>query len=144
MTSLFEELQPLLQHFNNIGRSNSEIFAFWLEYCQMVFLLLEFLTAERDSKWIQHIEAFQEMISYDAAFDNYRYFKWGVVYLLDMKDLPSTHPHLYEMFLCGYHTVSRKKTQSSFNCVSTDMALEQSLNKDTKTKGINKFYSILL
>ena len=100
----------------------------------MVFLLLEFLAAERDSKWIQRIEAFQQMICHDAAFDNYRYFKWGIVYLLDMKNLSSTHSDLYEMFLCGYHTISRKKTKSSFNCVSTAMALEQSLNKDTKTK----------
>ena len=75
------------------------------------------------------------MICHDAAFDNYRYFKWGVVYLLDMKNLSSTHSDLYEMFLCGYHTISRKKTKSSFNCVSAAMALEQSLNKDTKTKG---------
>ena len=51
-----------------------------------------------------------------------------------MKNLSSTRPDLYEMFLCGYHTVSGKK-KSSFNCVSTDMALEQSLNKDTRTKG---------
>ena len=135
LASIIEELQPLLEHFNTIGKSNSETFAFWLEYCHRVFLLLEFLAAERDSKCIQHIEAFQQMICYDAAFDNYKYFKWGIVFLLDMNNLSSTRPDLYEMFLCGYHTVSRKKTKSSFNCVSTDVALEQSFKKDTKTKG---------
>ena len=92
----------------------------------MVFLLLEFLAAERESKWMQHIEAFRQMICYDEAFDNYRYCKWRILYLLDMKNLSSTHPDLYELSLCGYHTVSRKKTKSSINCVSTDMAFEQS------------------
>ena len=77
----------------------------------MVFLLIEFLAAERDSKWMQHIEAFQQMICYDKAFNNYRYFKWRILYLLDMKNLSSTHPDLYELFLCGYHTVSRKKNE---------------------------------
>ena len=124
LTSIFEELQPLLEHFNTIGKSNSATFAFWLEYCLVVFLLLEFLAAQRDSKWIQHIEAFQQTICCDAAFDNYRYFKWGIVCLLDMKNLSSTHADLYKMFLCGYHTVSRKKTNSSFKCVSTYMAYE--------------------
>ena len=134
LTSIFEELQSLLEHFNTIGKSNSETFAFWLEYCHMLFLLLEFLAAERDSKWIQHIEAFQQRICYDAAFHNYMYFKRGILYLLDIKNLSSTHPYLYEMFLCGYHPVSRKKMKSSFNCLSINVALEQSLNKDTKTK----------
>ena len=101
----------LLEHFNTIGKSNSETFAFWLEYCHRVFLFLEFLAAERDSKCIQHIEAFQQMICYDAAFDNYKYFKWGIVYLLDMNNLSSNRPDLYEIFLCGYHTVSRKKNE---------------------------------
>ena len=75
------------------------------------------------------------MLIYDCAFDHYKYFKWGTIYAIDMTQLPSTHPELYQHFLNGYHTVSRSKDLSKFNSVSTDMALEQSLNKDTKTKG---------
>ena len=52
-----------------------------------------------------------------------------------MLQLPDSHPQLYEEFLNGHHTVSRAKSKSKFNTVSTDMALEQSMNKDTKTKG---------
>ena len=123
---IFEEMQSLLEHFNTKGKSNCEMFLFWLEYCQMMFLLLVFLAAERDSEWIKHIEAFQQMIYYDAAYDNYRYFKGGIVYLLNIRNLSTTHPDLYEMFLCGYHTVSREKSKSSLNCISRDTALEQS------------------
>ena len=123
---IFEELQSLLEHFNTKGKSNSEMFVFWLEYCQMVFLLLVFLAAERDSKWIQHIEAFQQMIYYGATYDNYRYFKGGIVYLLYIRNLSTTNRDLYEMFLCGYHTVSNEKLKSSLNCISRNTALEQS------------------
>ena len=52
-----------------------------------------------------------------------------------MLQLPDTHPQLYQEFLNGNHTVSRAKSESMFNTVSTDMALEQSSNKDMKTKG---------
>ena len=55
--------------------------------------------------------------------------------MIDMLQLPDSHPQLYEEFLNGHHTVSRAKSKSKFNTVSTDMALEQSMNKDTKTKG---------
>ena len=88
LTSIFAELQLLLEHFSTKRKSNSEMLALWLEYCQTVFLLLDFLAAEWDSNWIQHIGAFQQMICHDAAFDNYRYFKWGIVYLLDTKNSP--------------------------------------------------------
>ena len=138
--SIFWSLYDILfgswhRYLKNCNHCQSISTPWNIEYCHRVFLLLEFLAAERDSKCIQHIEAFQQMICYDAAFDNYKYFKWGIVYLLDMNNLSSTRPDLYEMFLCGYHTVPRKKTKSSFNCVSTDVALEQSFKKDTKTKG---------
>ena len=56
-----------------------------------------------------------------------------------MLDLPTTHPYLHESFMNGLHTVSRSEIDSSFNCVSTYMALEQSLNKDTKAKGTYDF-----
>lgn len=97
---------------------------------------MDFLAAERDADWETHLETFQMMLYYDGAYDHYKYLKWGIVYLHDMLSLPETHPELHEHFLNGYHVVSRKTAESSFNCVSTDMALEQSLNKDTKTKGI--------
>jgi len=102
----------------------------------MVDLLLVFLAAERDSNWKVHQEATRDMIYYDRAFDHYKYFAWGIYYF-DMISLPEKHPDIYEAFINGCHRVSRSKKDSKFNCVSTDMALEQSMNRDTKTKGGN-------
>ena len=103
----------------------SETFKFWLEYCNMVILLLNFIAAERNSNWLLHLETFAEMLAYDRAYDHYKYMSWGLVYLYDMYELPEKHPDLYQHFMNGLHTVSRSKASSNFNCVSTDMALEQ-------------------
>lgn len=124
----------LLNSFNMIGKAMSENFEFWLEHCAMIYLLLDFIAAEREPNWNVHLETFTEMLKYDRAYDHYKYFKWGAVYLIDMHNLPSKHPELYQNFLGGYHTVSRSKKESSFNHVSTDMALEQSMNKTPKQK----------
>ena len=113
----------------------SETFQYWHEYLEMADLLLDFLAAECDSDWKVHLETFKEMLCYDRAFDHFKYFTWGMIYYIDMMQLPEKHPELYEAFLKGYHTVSRNKKPSKFNGVSTDMALEQSMNRDTKTKG---------
>ena len=54
---------------------------------------------------------------------------------IDMSQLPLTHSELYQHFLNGNHVVSRAKKLSKFNCVSIDMTLEQSMNKDTMADG---------
>ena len=82
-----------------MGKSKNETFQFWLEYCNMVLLLLDFMAAERDSDWKIHLETFQEVIYDDRAFDHYKYFSWGLVYLCDMAELPTKHPALYESLL---------------------------------------------
>lgn len=130
-----QNLRPVLERFESIGKASNETFAFWLEHCNMSDILLNSLAAERDSNWDLHLETFKEMLTYDRAYDHYKYFTWGTIYLSDMLRLPTEHPDLYEKFQIGCHTVSRNKKVSEFNCVSTDMALEQGMNRDSKTKG---------
>ena len=101
----------------------------------MVELLPNFLESERDSNWKCHIECFKAMLPFDRIFYHSKYFQWGLVYLVDMLRLPHYAPDVYQQFLDGKHTVSRSKKASRFNAVSTDMALEQSLNRESKVKG---------
>ena len=101
----------------------------------MVGVLLNFLSAERDANWKLHLETFGQTLFYDRAYDHLKYFKWGSVYYIDMKRLPTTHQDLHDAFLNDFHVVSRSKSPNKFNCVFTDRALEQSMNQDTKTKG---------
>ena len=53
---------------------------------------------------------------------------------MDMRHLQEKALNVYNKFLRGNHTVSRSMSQS-FNQVLADMALEQSINLDSKTKG---------
>ena len=50
-----------------------------------------------------------------------------------MNMLESSHPKVHEEFLAGNFSVSR--SGHPFSQVSTDMALEQSINADSKSKG---------
>ena len=60
----------------------SETFTIWLEYCNMYFLLLDFIVAKRNSDWSFHLETSAEMIVYDSACDYYKYISWGLVYCM--------------------------------------------------------------
>ena len=82
------------------------------------------------------MEAFNDMLIYDAAFDHLNYLRWGTVYMTDMKMLPHTAPAVQKTFTDdGVHVISRAPTASKFNAVSPHMALEQTQNRDAKSKG---------
>ena len=60
----------------------------------------------------------------------------GTVYLTDMKILQEVAPTVHQDFIENRaHAVSTLSSESSFNSVSPDMALQQTLNRDSKTKG---------
>ena len=65
--------------------------------------------------------------------DRPNYARWLPVYIADMNMLESSHPKVHEEFLAGNFSVSR--SGHLFSQVSTDMALEQSINTDSKSKG---------
>ena len=46
------------------------------------------------------------MLVYDRPYDQWKYMRWGLVYLYDMYELPEKHPDLYQYFMSGFHTVS--------------------------------------
>ena len=121
--------------FGQFGSRLSKSFQYWDEYVSMVLLLFDFIEAEREANWDIHLECFKQMLPYDRTFDHAKYFKWGLIYVIDMLRLPQEAPEVYTAFKEGNHSVSRSKTVSKFNRVSTDMALEQGLNRGSKMKG---------
>ena len=50
----------------------------------MVKLFLTFVYADREADWKVHLSSFSEIIRHDRAFDHLKYFRWGLVYLVDM------------------------------------------------------------
>ena len=139
ISELGEKMKDLFAPFKELiklGKSKSEVLEFWNEYVEMVYLLLKFIAAERNSNWQEHLAASVEMVPYDRAFDHIQYFRWGIIYLADMINLPTSALHVSNAFLNDRnHCISRSPSISYFNAVSTDMALEQSQIKESKSAG---------
>lgn len=134
--SLQEELKDAMKQFKEFKeeqRASSKLFAYWEEYNAMVDLLLHFLQTERKGDWKLHLSAVAAMAPYFFAMDRHNYARWLPVYLADMHQIESKHPRVHDEFMSGNHVVCR--SSHPFSQVSTDMALEQSINADSKAKG---------
>ena len=91
----------------------------------MVNFLLKFIAAERNSNWKEHSAASTEMVPYDRAFDHPQYFRWGLIYLADMMNLPTFALEVNNTFQINKHCISRSSSKSYYNADSTGKALEQ-------------------
>lgn len=61
--------------------------------------------------------------------------RYGTAYWVEMMKLPDTHPALYEdMCQSGSWTVQRIE-QEPFSSIAGDQAIEQTVNRDSKTSG---------
>ena len=128
-----EPLTSLLAVFRSEGRKKSKVFSFWDDYIEMVLLLLQFIKAERTGNWKLHLSATAAMIPHFLSMDRVNYARWLPVYLSDMNSLQENHPYVHQEFMDGNHSVSRSK--QPFAQVWPDMAQEQSINLDSKSKG---------
>ncbi|KAK3734695.1 hypothetical protein QZH41_002114 [Actinostola sp. cb2023] len=127
------ELTSLFEAFKSEARAKSKMFAFWEQYGSMVNALLQFIKAERTGNWNLHLSAVATMLPHFFAMDRPNYARWLPVYLADMKQLETKHPLVHQEFAQGGHAVSR--SGKPFAQVWTYMALEQSVNADSKSKG---------
>ena len=73
------------------------------------------------------------MLPYFHAYDHTNYARWATVYLADMQLLPETAPEVFQEFTSGNFPV--KGSDNIFNQVWTDLKLEQSHNRHSKTTG---------
>ena len=133
ITTDLTEITDLFAIFKSENQERSKLFAFWDEYCSMVTTLLQFLKAERTGNWKLHLSSTAAMLPQFFAMDRQNYARYLPVYLADMQKLELTHPEVYKEFAEGNHSISR--SGQPFSQVSTDMALEQSINADSKSSG---------
>ncbi len=105
----------------------------------MVMILKKYIWAERSGDWNCHLSQVREMLPYMIAAGHSRYASCVPLYLKDMQRLPETHPEVHGHFLQGQFTVHQ--TEGRFNGVWSDLALEQTYNKEGKTsllKGVSQ------
>ena len=133
LLNMCKEIEVFKDPFNRFCEESEvkpKTFQFWNEYTKT---LLHYIRAERVRNWDLHLSSVVEMTRYMFAYDHTNYARWMSVYLCDMQLLPISAPSVQMEFETGSHSVNR--SANSFNMVWTDMALEQSENRDTKTLG---------
>ena len=131
-SSVLEEVQQKLQQEKDVLQ-NKRTSKLWLQYLQMVAILLMFIKAERTGNWKLHLKAVHDMLPYLAASGHNNYTKSLYLYLKDMDRLEQVHPEVYQHFLNGLHVVRR--TDRFWAGLSPDLIIEQVLMRSIKTTG---------
>ena len=98
-------------------------------YLEMMDIVRRYIYAERSGDWALHLTAVEEMLPYLVSAVHTKYTACVPQYITAMKSLPASVELEFQM---ENFTVQRK--EGKFNGVWPDMALEQTLNKDAKTK----------
>ena len=108
--------------------------SFWSSYLDMVSLLLCFIRATREANWHLHVACVKAMLPYFHSYDRQNYARYLPVYWAEMVRLEKTHPMAFQEFTNGNFGVQRNK-DFGFTQLPVDQTIEQTINKNTKTKG---------
>ena len=100
----------------------------------MVEDVLLFIRASREGDWDGHLAAIRALLPWMFAYDRTNYARYLPVYWLEMMDLEKTHPFIYREMMKGNFAVQRQNTHG-FARVPCDLTIEQTANRDSKTKG---------
>ena len=130
LTTAIKDVVTLFEEFKDYNHDNA-LFVFWNNFIEMVLTALRFIRAKRDGIWQLHLSSLAEMLPYFHAYDHRNYARWATVYLADMQLLPETAPEVFQEFKSGNFPV--KGSDNIFNQVWTDLKLEKSLNRHSKT-----------
>ena len=82
-------------------------------YQEMVQIVLHYVLSERISAWWGHIEEIQNMLPFVVAAKLTMYMACLPLYRKEMKDLPHTHPEVYNEFVNGNFTVQLKQGKAN-------------------------------
>ena len=127
------ELEKLHAKFNKYNESTSKMGRYWLSYIEMVSLLLRFVRSMREGDWSLHLACIRDMVPWMFAYDRTNYSRYLPVYWCDVMSLEEKHPAAHEA-LQACEFVVQRSTSSSFSQVAVDQTIEQTINRDTKSK----------
>ena len=128
LISLSANTMSMLGEFEEHNSQRPQ-FQFWMNYMEMVSILLSFIRAKREGNLELHLVSFARMLPWFAMYNHTNYARWGPFYLADMRQLATSTPEFYEHFQDGMF--SMKRTDSKFSRVFVDQALEH-VNKVSK------------
>ena len=106
---------------------------------EMILIVKRYVYAERAGLWQSHLKETSNMLPYLVSAGHTKYMSCLPLYLKEMKELPEKHSDVFQEFEEGKFTVHQ--IPGPFNGVWTDLALEQTYNREGKTsllKGISQ------
>jgi hypothetical protein len=128
-------LEKLCVKFNEFNKSSTnKMSKYWQSYIEMVSLLLRFIRSTREGDWNLHLACIRDMFPWMFAYDRTNYSRYLPIYWCDMMSLKDNHPSAYEAFKAG-DFVAQRSTGNAFSQVPIDQTIEQTINRDTKSKG---------
>ena len=128
------EIQKKIQKFTNEGVKQSATFGYWIMFLNGADLLLRILCSEREADFQLHLNCMCEVMPWFRAAGRTNYSKYMPVYVAEMKALEHEQPEAYTFMQQGGFVV-RRSEHRSFNCVASDQALEQTINREGKSQG---------
>ena len=130
-----DKLVILFEEYENVisDAEISPMAAFWQSYLEMFELLLQFQKATKSGNWGLHLDSCEKLLPWFHAYDHHNYARHFSYYWATQQVLAVTHPTLHQEFVNGNFAINR--TPGSFNRISPDQAIEQTINKDQKGPG---------
>ena len=132
----FKKDDQLLTDFQNFisARCNeSELFQYWNNVLILICLMHNLIRADRTGDWHLHLQTVEKLQPVFHAMNRVNYARWCSIYLEDMLMLEINAPEVYAQFINGRFTV--KKSKIPFTSVGTIQALEQTINRISKSAG---------
>ena len=131
-----EVFESIVERFNSFVEDSKKnaTFAFWYSYLELVHSLLLFIRATREGDWSLHLSSLRNIMPWFFSYDRTNYARYSPAYWLEMKNLEKTHPYVYSHLVQGEFSVQRL-TAYGFSKVACDQTIEQTANRDSKTKG---------
>lgn len=130
-----DELFTFFQEYENAisDAENSPMAAFWQSYLEMFELLMQFQKATKSGNWELHLDSCEKLLPWFHAYDHHNYARHFSYYWATQQILAVTHPTLYQEFVNRNFAINR--TPGTFNRISPDQAIEQTINKGQKGPG---------
>ena len=93
MSENFGKLEMAVAMFSKSEAEKNRTFALWLNYIQMVEVILMFLRATRENDWDLHLSTVRSMLPWFFATDRVHYARYGTGYWLqEMLCIETSHP----------------------------------------------------
>jgi hypothetical protein len=122
---VIQQMSQILEDLSNDLSNQSRTGKLWIQYLQMVRLIMLFLRAERAGYWDLHLYAIELMIPYFHAAGHIKYARCARLYIEQMKrlkDIMSAEEYT-NYTTNGYFTLRRKDRK--WAGIFTDLTIEQ-------------------